>query len=88
MRALHQELVLFQQITNCFRYVPDNEIEEEILGWNPSHELSLLASELKAEERVFKKNNLYNKPPCIQHFNFIDNFSSPSPFPTWCLKRV
>ena len=36
MRALHHELILFQQIRNCFRYVPENETEEEILGWNPS----------------------------------------------------
>ena len=36
MRALHHELVLFQQSSNCFRYVPENETEEDILGWNPS----------------------------------------------------
>ena len=34
--ALHHELVLFQQSTNCFRYVPENETKEDILVWNPS----------------------------------------------------
>ena len=28
----HNELVLFLQIRICFRYVPENYIEEEILG--------------------------------------------------------
>ena len=36
MWALHHELFLFQQSRNCFCYEPDNEIEEDILGWNPS----------------------------------------------------
>ena len=36
MRALHHELVLLQQSRNCFCYVPANDIEEYILGWNPS----------------------------------------------------
>ena len=36
MKALHHELVLFQQSRNCLFYVPDNETEEDILGWNPS----------------------------------------------------
>ena len=36
MRSLHHELVLFQQSRNVFRYVPDNEIKEDILGWKPS----------------------------------------------------
>ena len=35
MRALHHELVLFQQCGNCFRYVPDNEIEKYIFGCKP-----------------------------------------------------
>ena len=35
MRALYHELVLFQQSRNFFRYVPENETKEEILGWNP-----------------------------------------------------
>ena len=37
MRALHHELVLFQKSRNCFRYVPENEIEGNILGWTTSH---------------------------------------------------
>ena len=36
MRAPHPELVLFQQSRNCFCYVPDNEIEGDILGWTTS----------------------------------------------------
>ena len=36
MWAIHHELFLFQQSRNCFPYVPDNEIEGGILGWNPS----------------------------------------------------
>ena len=35
MRALHHELFLFLQSRNCFRNVPENEIEEEILGLEP-----------------------------------------------------
>ena len=31
-RALHHELVLSQQSRNCFRFVPENEIYEDILG--------------------------------------------------------
>ena len=37
MWAVHHELVLFQQSRNYFRYVPENETEGEILGWNPSY---------------------------------------------------
>ena len=36
MWALHHELVLFQKNRNYFRYVPDNEIEGDILGWTTS----------------------------------------------------
>ena len=36
MWALHHELVLFLQSRNCFWYVPDNDIEGDILGWNLS----------------------------------------------------
>ena len=34
--ALYHKLVLFLQIRNCFRYVPENDIEEDILVWTPS----------------------------------------------------
>ena len=34
--SLYHELVLFQKIRNCFRYIPDNDIEGDILVWNPS----------------------------------------------------
>ena len=37
MRSLHHELVLFQKSRNCFRYVPDNKIEEDIFGWTTSN---------------------------------------------------
>ena len=37
IRALHHELVLFQKSRNCFHCVPENEIEEDILVWNPSN---------------------------------------------------
>ena len=33
--ALYHGLVLLPQSRNCFRYVPDNDIEGEILGWTP-----------------------------------------------------
>ena len=33
--ALYRELVLFLKSRNCFRYVPENEIEGEILVWTP-----------------------------------------------------
>ena len=36
MWYLHHELVLFLQSRNCFCYVPDNEIEGDILGWTTS----------------------------------------------------
>ena len=36
MRALHNKLVLFSKSRDCFRYLPDNEIKGDILGWNPS----------------------------------------------------
>ena len=36
MWALHHELVLFQKSRNCFRYVPENEIEGYILVWTMS----------------------------------------------------
>ena len=35
MIYLHQELVLFQESRTCFRYVPDNDTEEDTLVWNP-----------------------------------------------------
>ena len=34
--ALYQKLVLLLKSRNFFRYVPDNEIEGDIFGWNPS----------------------------------------------------
>ena len=33
--AINQELVLFLQSRNCFCYVPEIDIEGDILGWNP-----------------------------------------------------
>ena len=36
MIALHNELILFQQSRNCFRYVPNNDIREDIFSWKPS----------------------------------------------------
>ena len=41
-RDLHHELVLFQKSRNCFRYLPENEIEEDILGWNMSNDIYML----------------------------------------------
>ena len=34
--ALYQKLVQFLKSRNCFRYVPDNDIEGDIFGWTPS----------------------------------------------------
>ena len=36
MRTLYKELVVFQQSRICFCYITENEIIEDILGWNPS----------------------------------------------------
>ena len=36
MWALHHKLVLFQQSKNFFHYVPENDIEGDILGWTTS----------------------------------------------------
>ena len=44
MRALHHESVLFLQSRNLFFYVPDNEIEGDILGWTTSYMLAVLMS--------------------------------------------
>ena len=41
---LYHELVLFLQSRNCFRYVPDNEIKGDILGWTPSQYRIILGS--------------------------------------------
>ena len=48
MRTLHQELVIFQQSRNCFRYVTDNETEGGILGWtmSPESKIQLVGYEL------------------------------------------
>ena len=35
---------------------------------------------------MFKIKNLYNEPPCNQRSNFINNFASMYPSPTWFLK--
>ena len=32
VQALYHKLVLFLQSSNCFRYVPENEIKGDILG--------------------------------------------------------
>ena len=50
MWALHQELVLFLQIMNCFRYVPDNDIEGDILGWTTSKESCGWGGEMKSQK--------------------------------------
>ena len=34
--GLYHKLVLFLQSINIFHYIPDNEIEQDILGWNTS----------------------------------------------------
>ena len=41
MWALHHKLVLFQKSRDCFHYVPENDIEEDILGWNLSKLIGL-----------------------------------------------
>ena len=47
MWSLYQELVLFLQSKNCFRYVPDNDTEGDILGWTSS--LILLCKNYKVD---------------------------------------
>ena len=36
IRALYRELVLFLQSKKIFCYIPENESEQNILGWNKS----------------------------------------------------
>ena len=36
IRALYRELVLFLRSKNSFSYIPENESEQDILGWNMS----------------------------------------------------
>ena len=36
IRALYRELVLFLRQINGFRYIPENESEGDVLGWNKS----------------------------------------------------
>ena len=40
MRALYWELVLFLRSINSFCYIPENESEQPVLGWNTSNPLS------------------------------------------------
>ena len=54
---------------------------------NPAEWVIIVSKWIKSVEMFFRKKNLYNKHPCIQHYNFIDIFASPSPFKTWCFKR-
>ena len=44
MWYLHHELVLLQQSRNCFCYVPDNDIEGDILGWTTSYSQHKISS--------------------------------------------
>ena len=37
MWDLHHKLVLLLESRNCFRYVPENEVEGGILGWTTSY---------------------------------------------------
>ena len=58
MRALHHELVLFQQSRNFFRYLTENDIEGDILEWTTSYakiDLKQVAdntTHMNAEERT------------------------------------
>ena len=36
IKALYRKLVLFLRSKNSFRYIPGNESEQDILGWNTS----------------------------------------------------
>ena len=53
-------MVLFQQSRNCFRYLPDNDTEEDILGWNPSlgrYLLKELRLNLKFSEQILEADD-------------------------------
>ena len=56
MLDLHHGLVLFQKIRNIFCYVPDNEIEGEILGWNPSDGIFTMSISAIILFRLFSAN--------------------------------
>ena len=53
MRAIHHELVLFQQSRIFFCYVPQNDIDKDILGWNLSNKKSMLCDVLNKYEFLF-----------------------------------
>ena len=36
IRALYRELVLFLRSKKSFCYIPENESEQDVLGWNMS----------------------------------------------------
>ena len=66
MWALHHELVLFQQSRNCFRYVPDNEIRGDILGWTTSlveGQIILLVQMERKTRDIFRYYSLYQIQP-------------------------
>ena len=41
IRALYRKLVLLLRSINVFRYIPENESEREILGWNMSNAIEM-----------------------------------------------
>ena len=51
IRALYRKLFLFLRSKKSFCYIPDNEIEQDILGWNTSLGLRMcLWKNLMADE--------------------------------------
>ena len=49
IRALYRELVLFPRSKKSFRYIPDNESEQEILGWNTSKQIFSIVRKSRAQ---------------------------------------
>ena len=57
-----------------FLYVPENEIKEDILGWNLSH---LTGSVNSTKQTINKKNNNFNKPVKSKVWKPKKNYQKP-----------
>ena len=61
MWYLHHKLFLFLQSMDCFRYVPENEIGGEILGWTTSNNKKNLLTASKSSFLLWLLLNFYNQ---------------------------
>ena len=85
LRALHHELVLLKQSRIFFRYIPEDEMKEDISGWNPSnttHCCSKISSEILQDVllgitllRCDYRINLTQEDACIKEDPVCVQFS-------------